>query len=51
MVNNRLHGLMLLYVRKNILDNINLVIMYRRQPQTNIRQFFTELLIMYIRLS
>ena len=56
MGNNQLHALMLMHVQKNILDNINLAYVInefvdRKEPQTIIRTFFSELFIIYLRLS
>lgn len=42
MGNNRLHALMLLYVRKNILDNINLEKMYRKDSRKQIFRHFSQ---------
>ena len=57
MGNNRLHALMLMHVHKNILDNINLAdvakdfVDRKDSHKQTFGQFFSELFIIYVRLS
>ena len=54
--NNQLHALILEYVCKDILDNkfswcCEWICWWKRQPHTNIQTFFSELFMIYVRLS